>query len=931
MAMTDRGELPSGTVTFLFTDLESSTRLWEEHPDAMHDALARHDEVLRHAIESHHGYVVKTTGDGFHAAFGTARDALDAALSAQLALTAETWGSTGPLRARMGLHTGEAVHRAGDYYGTSLNRAARIANSAHGDQIVLSRATEELIGDALPEGCELVALGEHRLRDLGRPEALFQLTHPDLQRNFAPLRSIDAFPGNLPLQVSSFIGREEDISRVLSALEDARVVTLTGVGGVGKTRLALQSAAEVLPDFPDGAWFVELATAENPEALVQVAATALRISAHATTPLDTRIRDSLRGKQLLLVLDNCEHLLDSATRLADGILRECPHVRILATSRESLDLDGERVVRVRSLPLPDPSTNGELAEATDAVQLFMERADSAEPDFRLGAGDLHVVAEICRRLDGIPLAIELAAARVVSMSPSEIAELLDERFRLLTGGRRTAVERHQTLRATVDWSYSLLQPTERAVFDRLGVFPASFDAAAARAVTQGDGVEDWDVRDALTSLVNKSMINTASGPANTTRYQLLETMRQYSRERLDQNGDADGRRRAHAVHYTQRADDYGETMLTGHDIRRKQSELRFELDNFRAAVTWALDSGNQGDGDLALRIAATMSGMTTGIRRAVGLIAQSDALLRQAESSTPALRANVLAGMANDALMLHGDLGTAADLARQALDQGPASMPGAVMSYTTLSFCAVVDGRSDRALEILAEGQAASRALSADNAHTEAFYQMQISRVERTSGDPRAARLHAEQAVRLAREAQYPMRLAQALANLASTSRYDDFEGARRAADEAVAAARESGLHAALASAVMCQAELAGMAGEVRKSIAFLREAAVEWSDDIASIVVVSTAARASAIFARAGELSAAAVLGGHAIAGVFSHLLPAVLDPRSYDDLHAALDQARTSLGEELFDAELARGAVMSSDEVLVFIRHAADVALTE
>ncbi len=663
---------------------------------------------------------------------------------------------------------------------------------------------------------------------------------------------------------------------------------------------------------------------------MQVVAAALRVSPHPTTPLDTRIRDSLRDKQLLLVLDNCEHVLDAATRLADGILRQCPNVRILATSRESLDLDGERVVRVRSLPLPDPSVGAEGADVVDAVRLFIERARGAEPDFRLDAGDLNVVAEICRRLDGIPLAIELAAARVVSMNPAEIAGLLDERFRLLTGGRRTAVERHQTLRATVDWSYSLLQPTERAVFDRLGVFPASFDAAAARAVTQGDGVEDWDVRDALTGLVNKSMINAASGATAGTRYQLLETMRQYSRERLDQTGDSDQRRRAHAAYYAQLADDYGGAMLTGRDIQRKQSEIRFEWDNYRAAVTWSLDSDAPGDGDLALRIAVPMSGMTTGIRRAAGLIAQSDQLLQRAESSTPALHAAVLAGMANDALMLRGDVAAAADLARQALDEGPTSMAGMAMSYATLSICAAVDGQFERALEILSEGQDASAALNADSPHTKAFYELLIARTEATRGDPGAARLHATEAVRLAREARFPMRLAQALSLLASSCR-DDFESARRAADEAVACARVSGIKSTLASAIMCQAELAGIAGDVREAVVFVRAASVAWIDDISSTVVVNTAARIATIFASVDDLGAAAVLGGFATAGCFSHLVPAAVDPSLRDDLDATLDRARTNLGDETFSAETARGAVMSSDEVLLFIRQTADLALAE
>src|SRR5262245_47204920 len=310
-------DAPTGTVTFLFTDLETSTRLWEEQPQAMQDALARHDELLRNAIESHGGHVVKTTGDGFHAVFGTARAALDAAVDAQLALYAEPWGVTGPLRVRMGIHTGEAELREGDYYGTALNRAARIMSAGHGGQILVSRATEELVQDALPDGCVLQSLGEHRLRDLGRPETLLQLSHHDLPQAFEPLRSIDAYPGNLPPQLTSFVGRGEEMARVARALGDARLVTLTGVGGVGKTRLALQVAGDVLPRFPDGAWFCELAVAADHEALVQVVATALNVQAHPTTPLEERIRNGLREKHALVVLDNCEHLLDATSRLAD--------------------------------------------------------------------------------------------------------------------------------------------------------------------------------------------------------------------------------------------------------------------------------------------------------------------------------------------------------------------------------------------------------------------------------------------------------------------------------------------------------------------------------------------------------------------------------------------------------------------------------------
>ena len=665
------------------------------------------------------------------------------------------------------------------------------------------------------------------------------------------------------------------------------MVTLTGVGGVGKTRLALQSAAEVLPHFRDGAWLAELASADSPEALVQVVATELRVSSHPTIPLDdpnTRLRSA--------TINSCSCSTTASTssmpptRLADGILRECPSVRILATSRESLDVDGERVVRVRSLPLPDPSTDAEGAEAADAVRLFVERAGGAEPDFRLDARDLQVVVEICTRLDGIPLAIELAAARVVSMSPAEIAGLLDERFRLLTGGRRTAVERHQTLRATVDWSYSLLQPAERAVFDRLGVFPASFDAAAARAVAQGDGVEDWDVRDALTSLVNKSMVNTASGATGTTRYQLLETMRQYSRERLDQTGDADQRRRAHAEYYAQLADDYGDAMLTGHDIQRRHSEVRFEWDNYRAAVTWALDSLLPGDGDLALRIAVPMAGAATGVRRAAGLIARTDRLLQQAESSAPALRAAVLAGMANDALMLRGDV-----LARPTSRAGRSTAgqhpwPGLALSYADAQYLrhsrwAV----RARARDPLGRASARPRRSVRTTATTSAFYELQIARVEGTRGDRSAARLHARRRYGSRGKRSLPCvspRRSPAWPRAAATTTSRARAGLQTKRSPR-RASQGSRAHSAPRSCAKPSSPVLRVRCATQSQL--LRAAAVAWADDISSIVVVSTAARAVAIFASGDDLGAAAVLGGFATAGMVSHLLLATVDPTARDE----------------------------------------------
>src|SRR5262245_22438584 len=361
-------ELPLGTVTFLFTDLESSTRLWEDYPDAMREALARHDAILRDAVASHGGSVVKTTGDGLHAVFITAPDAARAAVDAQVNLLAESWPLPERLKVRMGLHTGAAEIREGDYYGSAVNRAARVAASAHGGQIVLSHVSEELVRDALPAGVGLMDLGEHRLRDLSRPERVVQVTAVGLPAEFGPLRTLDAFPGNLPLQVSSFVGREEELERIAEALSASPVVTLTGVGGVGKTRLALQVAAEILPRYPGGAWMVELGGLSDPDAVADTVASALSVPhEHGSTVLESLIKFA-RTRALLLVLDNCEHLLDGAATLVDALVRGAPHLAVLSTSREALNVTGERVIAVRPLPVPeaDDTSNG---TAADAVQL----------------------------------------------------------------------------------------------------------------------------------------------------------------------------------------------------------------------------------------------------------------------------------------------------------------------------------------------------------------------------------------------------------------------------------------------------------------------------------------------------------------------------------------------------------------------------------
>ena len=518
----------------------------------------------------------------------------------------------------------------------------------------------------MPEECTLVDLGEHRLRDLSRAERAFQLEGPGLATAFPRLRSLDAFPGNLPVQLTSFVGRDDDIAGVATALTEARLVTLTGVGGVGKTRLALQVAAEVLSRYPDGVWLCELAATNDADLLAQLIVAALGVQPRPGRSLAESVCDYLSGKQALIVLDNCEHLLDAAADMAEAILRAAPGVRVLTTSREPLGVAGERLLGVPSLNVASESSLEAIA-ACEAVRLFMDRAEATRSGLQLDAANAEQIVEICRRLDAIPLAIELAAARVTSMSPGEIAGLLDERFRLLTGGRRRGVERHQTLRATVEWSYSLLDERERAIFDRLGVFAGSFDVDAATAVAGSDEFATWDVRDALEYLAAKSMVALDDGPDTITRFRLLETLRQYALERLDDTGNAQDYRRRHAEHYAALAEAAGPG-LEGPDEAAWVRRFDAELDNLRAAVAWAVDAQAQADAELGLRIVAPLVGQSF-YRPSAGVGEWAETVLARAETSTSGRRCAVLASAAWKTL-LEGDFDLARTRASEALRDG---------------------------------------------------------------------------------------------------------------------------------------------------------------------------------------------------------------------------------------------------------------------
>ena len=532
------GALPTGTVTFLLTDIEGLTRLWESVPDAMEVALERHNRLVTGVIEDHGGVVVTARGEGdsFFAVFPSAVAAVEAAGACQLRLGTEDWPARAVLRVRMGLHTGEAHELDGDYVDHApINRCARVKAAAHGGQVLVTKTTRDLVQGRLGGGFGLRRLGELQLRDLAEPELIYQLTHPDLPAGFPPIRTLAERLGNLPLPVSSFIGRERELEQTAAAIAQARVVTLTGPGGVGKTRLALQAAGQVAPRFADGAWLCELAPVRDPAGVDDAVAAVFSVTARAGQSTRETLVGFLRAKQLLLVLDNCEHVLAEAAALAETLARSCERLVILATSREGLAIEGERLMPVP--PLATPGAGADLAAITDAeaVRLFAERAAAVKPGFAVAAQNAAAVTAVVRRLDGIALAIELAAARVPAMTPAELARRLERSFAVLATGRRGAVARHQTLRAAIDWSFELLAVPEQRLLARLAVFAGGATLEAAEAVCSGEGIDPDAVFELLASLVARSLV-VAEEHGPETRYRLLETIRQYGEQRLNEAG-----------------------------------------------------------------------------------------------------------------------------------------------------------------------------------------------------------------------------------------------------------------------------------------------------------------------------------------------------------------------------------------------------------
>lgn len=598
------GSFPSGTVTFLFTDIEGSTKLAQKYPDEMPALLARHHEILHQSIQAQNGYIFQIIGDAFCVAFSSAVETVNAAIDAQQCLQSEQW-SPAAIKVRMGIHTGIAqIKDDGQYSGyTTMASTQRIMSAGQGGQVLISGATRELVRDSLPANTELMDLGEKRLKDLLRPERLYQLNISGLPSIFPPLKTLDSFLNNLPIQLTSFIGREKEIAEVQQELAEHRLVTLTGSGGTGKTRLSLQVAADLLEKFDHGVWFIELAPLTDPDLIPQTILSTIGVQEQqGKTPLNV-LKEYLHEKQTLIVLDNCEHLVVASAQVVNALLNASPKLKIIASSREALGVKGEASYPVPSLSLPDIKHLPVIEQLSqyEAVRLFIDRALLVAPHFVVDKDNAMFIAQICYRLDGIPLAIELAAARVKMLSVEQISKRLDNRFRLLTGGARTALPRQQTLRALIDWSYDILSENERLLLCRLSVFMDGWTLEAAEEVCTGDGIETYGVLDLLTQLVNKSLVAVIEhSQSGETRYRMLETIRQYAREKLLEAGGGESIRDKHLAYFVKLVEQAEPELYRSNQVFWL-NKLDDEIDNLRMAIEWALAN----DIESGLRIAAT--------------------------------------------------------------------------------------------------------------------------------------------------------------------------------------------------------------------------------------------------------------------------------------------------------------------------------------
>jgi predicted ATPase/class 3 adenylate cyclase len=953
--------VPTGTVTFLFTDIEGSTKLWETQREATSLALARHDALLRQCIEAHGGHVVKTLGDGFHAAFAVAPDALAAAFAAQRALNVEPWPAMVHIRVRMALHTGTAELRDGDYYGPTLNRAARLLATGHGGQTLLSQATFELTRDSLPDAVCLRELGAHQLKDLARPEQVYELQHPDLPGNFPPIKSLSTHPNNLPQQLTSFIGREKEIVEIEALLARTRVVTLTGSGGSGKTRLGLQVAADSLARYPDGAWFVELAALSEPGLVTQTVASVLGLKEAAGEPIIRTLTEHLKHKQLLLLLDNCEHLVDACATLADVVVRQCPGVRVLATSREALGITGEQTYRVPSLSLPDrkQAPTPQSLSIYESVQLFIDRALLVRSDFQVSNQNAPALASLCCQLDGIPLAIELAAARVRSLSVEEIDGKLDQRFSLLTGGSRIALPRQQTLRSLIDWSFDLLREPEKLFLQRLSVFAGGWTLAAAEAVCAGEGIEQGDVLDLLTSLADKSLVVPEQKDAQ-TRWRLLETVRQYARDRLEDSGGGAAIHVRHRDYYLALAEE-ADPKLRGAEQAGWLRRLEEEHENLRVGLAWSLAEGEP-RGGLRLcgalqRFWGTRGHFSEGRQWCTRVLGKAGAEERTRERAYVLNAAGVLANLQGDypaARALHeqsvairrvvgdrfGMAGSLGNLGIVALNQGdyPAARAlyeeslaivrelgdrsGIAKSLCNLGNVAQEQGDYPAARTLHEESLAIHRELGDRSGIATSLGGLGIVAFEQ--GDYPAARALYEQSLAIERELEDRFGIASSLCALGSVALYQgDYPTARALLEESLAMRRELGARLGISISLVNLGNVALHQGDhpaaralYEESLAIFREIGERWG------IPYSLEGLAAVVASLRDSLRAARIWGAtERLRAEIGTPLPPNQRP-GYDRRVAA---ARIASGDDAaFDSAWQEGRCLTLDQAI-------DLALTK
>jgi predicted ATPase/class 3 adenylate cyclase len=659
--LTRREALPSGVVTFLFTDIEGSTRLWDTLPEAMRQSLETHNTILNQAITTHGGQVYKVIGDAFQAAFVKPEQAVQAAVAAQRALNQARWGDTGPIRVRMGIHSG-AAETLGDDYATShtLNRVARVMSAGHGGQILISQAVADLLYGVLPAGVTLRDMGQHRLKGLRQLEHLFQVLLADLPQDFPSLATLDVTPNNLPLQLTSFVGRRREIDAVQQLLATNRLLTLSGPPGTGKTRLALEIARQKLDHFQDGVFFVDLASLNDPKLVLSTIAQTLDLEEALSQSLILTLTHHLRNKRILLILDNFEQLIEAAPLVCD-LLSACPRLKIVVTSREPLHVYGEQEYPVPPLVVPDRECPESLPGLShfEAVELFNQRARAVKPDFSLTEKNTPYVCEICARLDGLPLAIELAAARAKLLSPESMCARLDSRFKTLTSGARDLPARLQTLQAAIDWSYNLLDKDEQRLFDRLSVFQGGRSIEAVEVVCNSD--LSFVALDGLESLLNKNLLFSKEGKTGETRFYMLETIHEYARDRLLQRGEADDLRRGHALYFLALAE-RAEAELYG--VRQEYwfARLADELDNLRTVLNWTLD-------DVDVELGARLVAALRDFWYFKGLLSESSAWIDRALETKGKMSPATWAKTINTSSLIttaRGDFADGARLARQA-------------------------------------------------------------------------------------------------------------------------------------------------------------------------------------------------------------------------------------------------------------------------